>query len=987
MSGAEFVILGGGPTALACALHAACEREVKVLHTGRSHSVKRGWVEAVPLPVMANLIEFGIHPHDVGVFEVMDRRWLAWEGDVVRQENMPGAAHVERPALERALLERCARHPRIELCSRDAAKAREEALWLRQRGATLVDASGRGAALATRWTRHAQPWVARLFDVPLSESRVAAPFMLAAMPQGYVYRVQGRRHCTVGAVGRGSWLSGGAASVRDRLARSGAAWLVEDIPGPWTALGAKAASLQWATSDVAALIGDAGLARDPLSSQGLAGGFKDARYAAVTRTEEEREALAERTRRARVAHAEALARMIGTCRWQRRPVWSEYGRFLESVSSRGSQSPTTSEGEDIDGRFNDRPRSHSPAIGFARIGSSTAEGKDGFFVGPEVPEQPALGLGEYKDKSGALKRQAARFRIFGYDAEGRVVGELDATNAVIEWTAHLANKKAAWYEFQLALDIPEASRADAPPSRIRNAPVKGEERKSLVIDPGPRSIGGLDTAGAAYRFDGGKFFHLPVPLGELRTDEAGRLLVLGGHGLSQSAVGQPPADFANNDGWHDDVSDGPVDATVKIGDKEIPVDGAWVIVGPPNYAPALKTVRTLHDLLLERMVSWGLLKAPAEVSFQKHIRPIFERLSGLQWVNQGFASLFGAGAPMDAGRLRVRLADNNAANTEFRAWINEQFRNPGVDRLGKTLWPGLYGDALDSFVSARGPKPDLSVLVPAGLASLTRLQLAWLQRWSEGKFKNDLDLDAKHPTVLDDVALADRPSALDEAALAHCLADAFHPGCEVTWIMRNRALYSSAFRIRRRPPGTPEREFGDVLTPAVALSPMGPLNGATAGDLTKWMAVPWQTDTASCLSGYAFFRTSESLPTFWPARVPNDVLREVEYQLLMDKDADPAQRIAAFQTRKDWFRVFDGNGMDDIAKMITAFDKLGIVEEREGPGDLSEVPSSVWVESKPGLVDPEALPTATKSDADKARAEVMQAPRARFKLRKFGRNR
>ncbi|MGH6918229.1 MAG: LodA/GoxA family CTQ-dependent oxidase, partial [Geminicoccaceae bacterium] len=71
-----------------------------------------------------------------------------------------------------------------------------------------------------------------------------------------------------------------------------------------------------------------------------------------------------------------------------------------------------------------------PAIGVARIGDS----KDAFFVGPEVvdpaPEPPDF----YRDPTGALKRQAALFRIYGYNAKGEVVRELTADNAKIRWT-------------------------------------------------------------------------------------------------------------------------------------------------------------------------------------------------------------------------------------------------------------------------------------------------------------------------------------------------------------------------------------------------------------------------------------------------------------------------------------------------------------------------------------------------------------------------
>jgi hypothetical protein len=617
-----------------------------------------------------------------------------------------------------------------------------------------------------------------------------------------------------------------------------------------------------------------------------------------------------------------------------------------------------------------------PAIGIARLGGSKEF--DGFFLGPQVPDEPALGQGAYKDKHGALKRQAAGFRIYGYNAAGEVVAELTLDNATIEWTVELANKKAAWYQFQLALDIPEASAAATPPSARRNATVAGSDRGKLAILPKPRAISGRDEHGPRYHFDDGHFFHLPVELGELRTDDDGRLHVLGGFGLSQSLSGTPPTTFANNDGWHDDTSDGPVDAKVTLDGKQIPVEGAWIVVAPPNYAPALKTTRTLYDLLYDRMISWGLLTPPAQVSFERHIRPIFERLTGLQWVNRGFASWFGTGAPFDFEGLLPRLADLSDGNIEFRQRMYSQFRvpQPTGQQLGKLLWPQFFGDALDSLVTPSPQNPDSSKMVPDGLASLGPSQLLWLRKWADGKFVAAASLKPS-PQSLTEVDVADQPAALDEAALAFCLADAFHPGCELTWPMRHHLLYSGPFRIKRRPASSPEPDFGTVLTPTVAVSPTGPLAGATAGDLTRWMAVPWQTDTASCLSGYSFFQSSPSLPSFWPARVPNQVLREVEYDLLMDSTKSKAARLAAFHQRVDWLRAF---GKTATTQMITKFNLLGIVEERSGPRDIPGVPSRVWVESKPDLKEP-----ATSGPAVAALIAPATASPAGGALRQIGR--
>src|ERR1700674_149884 len=60
-----------------------------------------------------------------------------------------------------------------------------------------------------------------------------------------------------------------------------------------------------------------------------------------------------------------------------------------------------------------------PSIGIARVGNSLTE----WYVGPEVPDPLPLPPGSYRDSGGALKREAARFRVYGLNAAGTVVRE------------------------------------------------------------------------------------------------------------------------------------------------------------------------------------------------------------------------------------------------------------------------------------------------------------------------------------------------------------------------------------------------------------------------------------------------------------------------------------------------------------------------------------------------------------------------------------
>jgi hypothetical protein len=110
------------------------------------------------------------------------------------------------------------------------------------------------------------------------------------------------------------------------------------------------------------------------------------------------------------------------------------------------------------------------------------------------------------------------------------------------------------------------------------------------------------------------------------------------------------------------------------------------------------------------------------------------------------------------------------------------------------------------------------------------------------------------------------------------------------------------------------------------------------------MAIPWQTDTASCRSGYTT-TYDPFVPTFWPARVPNNVLSEENYQKVMDESLPLGDRLSAFAKRSLWIRPL-GNGSytDQINNMVDHFGKLGVVEVREGPSDRENFPAVMEVE-------------------------------------------
>src|SRR5579864_8529731 len=88
-----------------------------------------------------------------------------------------------------------------------------------------------------------------------------------------------------------------------------------------------------------------------------------------------------------------------------------------------------------------------PTIGIARLGNCPGSSPSDFYVGPEIPGSIIVPTIGYKDPQGRVRRQAARFRIFGWE-DSMFMGEITSSSAGITWTVELANKKAAFNQFQ-----------------------------------------------------------------------------------------------------------------------------------------------------------------------------------------------------------------------------------------------------------------------------------------------------------------------------------------------------------------------------------------------------------------------------------------------------------------------------------------------------------------------------------------------------------
>jgi hypothetical protein len=165
--------------------------------------------------------------------------------------------------------------------------------------------------------------------------------------------------------------------------------------------------------------------------------------------------------------------------------------------------------------------------------------------------------------------------------------------------------------------------------------------------------------------------------------------------------------------------------------------------------------------------------------------------------------------------------------------------------------------------------------------------------------------------------------------------------------MRHTTMYSKPFRVRHREVGAPEPDYGRSLSQATVLAPGGPLYAQGPGDISRWMALPWQGDTAFCRSGYEP-EYDPYVPTFWPARVPNQVLTEEDYEIVVKLSLPWEQRLAAYNHRAHWTRTLKGSVAESMMRMVKYFGAMGIVEARPGVKDDPDFPEIMYVESLNG---------------------------------------
>jgi len=654
-----------------------------------------------------------------------------------------------------------------------------------------------------------------------------------------------------------------------------------------------------------------------------------------------------------------------------------------------------------------------PAIGIARVGNS-----EDYYLSPETvaglkenptdvqtgglpikkgTENTTITSADLRDAKGALKRQAARFKIYQYALKdsketypmnlpeeaiqevqiGSIVGSKKVVDII--WTVHVANKKAN--TFVLVEDPTKAegisgyqqgqlppirntdiNNPDAPqptdPLKVLNDPTRVRQ---LTIDPGPRVVKGSDTnvvdcaAGVPAQywdndqvvtldnypqsFPADSFNDLNCPsgaidtLGEIQTDAQGRLIFSGGYGKACSWGGADLNGDVNNDQWFDDACDGPVTAVLAFD------DGSYETV--QGHA-------------------WVTATDPAYAPQTLNIVPLFDDIYNAWVMNLDLSpELYQSGSFQSNYKPYFDDAlDPIFQSVALQKW-NINLNQTGIDRhdqvgqITADTNPATTG-VMNAVRDPNDPSQfGTTYLMPLALGdanesflAVTETQYFYLSQWNANNY------NPGRGTTLNP------GEKLDKNTLMNCLGGRFSPGIDLTFIVRQPDLYvkdwstsgTGPFRIKPMP-----LNYATVDNKAPLLSegyvPCHTGNdGLEPGDLSKFMAIPWHTDYNSCATHLPSPNPDGNKTLFWswPAQRPVAVYPAAQVAAnggkLVDANGDQVQAwsVRGAGTSTDDSVAQNWGRYQQRIDMLTHWQDIGVViqgnaidAQDSGPADSS----------------------------------------------------
>ncbi|EJF58812.1 hypothetical protein DICSQDRAFT_172636 [Dichomitus squalens LYAD-421 SS1] len=598
-----------------------------------------------------------------------------------------------------------------------------------------------------------------------------------------------------------------------------------------------------------------------------------------------------------------------------------------------------------------------PPIGIARVGDSGTQ-LDGkadeahpeieYFYGPEVPGLDEHPFGSFRDSQGRIKRQAARFRVYAYDDQGKVLGEINNAHGYsLTWKVHVANKKAAYFLSRGRLGQVNTDLRNPDVDPVDNASgdpfdLSLESRKRLIIDPGPQVIGGQKgTAPVPLdgKFQGSAREPRPVRLGELRTDDHGRLVFLGGSGHSHSVqvddnpqfIKQPDiiSEFDSVD-YYDNMCDGWVEVSVEHPGRpqlaaQIPKPHrATVISAPPKFAWGIESPTSLYDILENIYNKQVKYEEHAGTDFYKDIWPVVSGTYKLSWVNE---KAFQGHGPAGFGNFwpqEPQLSSTEIQYKALREHIFGRLREPDYrnkDQAHVIFMPRLSGDRGDALEPGVVPH-EVSI---QRFAALTALQYERFRDWKDGKFTKGAPFTKK---AIEEYDLQEQPIMLTRAILEQSIGDPLYPGIEVYWIAKLAETFDTAVKGIQ----PPFRVNHDKVLP---------------GFLSRGLSLPWQSDFSQCNTfWWPSARPDDvAVPTMtpWNQSKPNEVRKPAIPTIVADLTQIPRRswteglRVTPDDVSSAFFP-----GCTDMVRMWTG---LGfVVRNDSGPPSLP-----IWIETERNL--------------------------------------
>lgn len=656
-----------------------------------------------------------------------------------------------------------------------------------------------------------------------------------------------------------------------------------------------------------------------------------------------------------------------------------------------------------------------PAIGVARVGNAGNNTPDcttshppndhDFFLAPNeiggLPIEPNErgAITDFKNTCGLIKRQGQKFCIYQYDdvtgtskklvLQGTIKNnENEMEVASIKWTVSLANKKSVWYNYsELEGNLLLGENNSYLRQNVTKRSPDESEREKLIINPGPKEIAGsnewVEISGGSFPRPAdfpemaqnpiqGKLF---TKLGDLKTDDQGNLIVLGGHGDSWGLIDLEG--YGGGDYWFDDTSDGPITCEITLLQNSGSITNehtakAWVIVGPPDFAPEIVNISSWDDTAFDVAVrelnlvpemynrdqwpnndGWN---PGCVVSYERDILPIIQRMSGYHWVANVQSMMAFSSNIFD-------FSDPSDENQEKRREYFSYFRKPETKTVLETppvnsapsVQTTLFSNESEEFIYTGIPLMPLNsgsnsvsnTSIKKFLA-LTETQYFLLEQWSKGFFtssnpKSVLQLTVSQYPLIDQ----DRSSIGNVVGLPQC------PGIEVTWTTQNKNIYMIENVVTKRNGG---QEINPLSQIQINHSPPGrlfedPMRDETEddnkscepGDLTKRMAVPWQADFYNCsiqLVNYTDPNVNkvpdvdEQLvpkpPTYynywWPPQAPWHVINGLNVIASIDVDEAVAIQEYSCETEMAGLQMNFARGINSYSQMVNGgWSSLGYV--------------------------------------------------------------